>query len=116
MTDEEMDEVFQALAHATRRRILDLVKARPGQGVGEVAAAFEVSRIAVMNHLAVLEQAGLIISQRSGRTRRLYLNAAPIQLIRDRWISAFEAPWAERVATLKRTAEAAARLKGEEQS
>lgn len=111
MTDEEMDIVFQALSHATRRRILDLVKARPGQSVGELAAAFDVSRIAVMNHLAVLEQAGLILSAREGRTRRLYLNVAPIQLIRDRWINAFDAPWAERVTSIKRLAEAAAQAK-----
>ena len=109
MTDEEMDIVFHALAHATRRRILDRVKAQPGRGVGELAAEFDVSRIAVMNHLAVLEQAGLILSRREGRTRRLYLNALPIQRIRDRWIDAFEAPFAARVADIQRLAEAAAK-------
>ena len=57
ITNPGMDEVFHALAHATRRAILDLVRDRPGQRVGELAGAFDVSRIAVMNHLTVLERA-----------------------------------------------------------
>ncbi|CAG0911431.1 unnamed protein product, partial [Cyprideis torosa] len=69
-----MDAVFQALAHTTRRQILDIVRDKAGLSVGELARHFDVSRIAVMNHLAVLEKAGLIISEKTGRTRKLYLN------------------------------------------
>ncbi|MBI1250649.1 MAG: metalloregulator ArsR/SmtB family transcription factor [Alphaproteobacteria bacterium] len=113
MTEADADRLFHALAHETRRAILDLVRDRPGQGVGELARAFDVSRIAVMNHLAVLEAAGLILSQKDGRTRRLYLNAAPIQMIHDRWISDFSGHWANKVTALKYAAEAAARKRGE---
>ncbi|MEO1015474.1 MAG: helix-turn-helix transcriptional regulator [Pseudomonadota bacterium] len=115
MTNDDMDAVFHALAHATRRRILDLVNAKPGQGVGELASAFDVSRIAVMNHLAVLEQAGLIHSEKDGRTRRLYFNAAPIQMIQDRWMSAYSARWAGRATALKYAAEAAAKRQEDEE-
>ncbi|MEM7329851.1 MAG: helix-turn-helix transcriptional regulator [Pseudomonadota bacterium] len=105
ITNDDMDLVFHALAHQTRRRILDLVRDTPGQGVGELANAFDVSRIAIMNHLKVLEEAGLLISQKDGRTRRLYLNAMPIQAIHERWIDAFSEVWADRLSFIKHAAE-----------
>lgn len=106
--DRDMDAVFSALAHETRRRILDVLKARPGAGVGEIAAGFDVSRIAVMKHLAVLEAANLIVSRKDGRTRRLWFNAAPIQMIYDRWTTDFSAYWAGELTRLKYLAEARA--------
>ncbi len=106
-----MDDIFHALAHAIRRQILDLLKAKPGQGVGELAQAFDVSRIAIMNHLTVLDRAGLIVSEKRGRKRCLYINVVPIQLVRDRWINAIDAPFAARVANLKYAAEDAAKTK-----
>lgn len=109
MTEQDADKLFHALAHETRRTILDLVRDKPGQGVGELAMAFDVSRIAVMNHLSVLEQAGLIISKKDGRTRRLYLNAAPIQMIHDRWLNDFSGHWASKLTGIKYAAEAAAK-------
>ncbi len=107
-----MDAVFSALAHETRRRILDLVTARPGAGVGEIALEFDVSRIAIMKHLAVLEQANLIVSEKDGRTRRLFFNAAPIQMIYDRWTSEYSAYWAGEITRLKYAAEARANEAG----
>ncbi|MCA8887568.1 MAG: helix-turn-helix transcriptional regulator [Parvularculaceae bacterium] len=107
-SDRDMDAVFTALAHETRRRILDRVKQSPGAAVGEIAAHFDVSRIAVMKHLAVLEDADLLISQKDGRTRRLYFNAAPIQMIYDRWTTDYSAYWAGELTRLKYLAEARA--------
>jgi len=109
MTEAEATAIFHALASEHRRRMMDLMKARPGLAVGEIAGEFDVSRIAVMNHLRVLEEAGLLISQQDGRTRRLYLNAAPLQMIHERWSSQYAAQWAERLSTIKFMAEAAAR-------
>ena len=109
MTEQDADRLFHALAHETRRTILDLVRDTPGQAVGELASAFDVSRIAIMNHLTVLEQANLIISEKDGRTRRLYLNAAPLQMIHDRWINDFSGHWASKLTGLKYAAEAAAK-------
>lgn len=103
--DRDMDAVFSALAHETRRRILDLLRERPGAGVGEVALEFDVSRIAIMKHLAVLENAHLIVSQKDGRTRRLYFNAAPIRMIYDRWTDDYTGYWAGEIARLKYAAE-----------
>ncbi len=105
LTNDDMDRVFHALAHGTRRTILDRLRERPGQGVGELAKSFDVTRIAVMNHLAVLEAAGLVVSQKEGRMRRLYLNAAPIQMILERWIDAYSSHWAGRVTAIKAGAE-----------
>ena len=109
ITNDDMDLVFHALAHQTRRRILDLVRDKPGQSVGELAKAFDVSRIAIMNHLKVLEEASLITSQKDGRSRRLYLNAMPIQAIHERWIDGFSAYWADRLSFIKQAAEHVAR-------
>ncbi|MGF1548706.1 MAG: ArsR/SmtB family transcription factor [Thiotrichales bacterium] len=109
ITSDGMDNTFQALAHATRREMLDLVRAKPGLTVGEMASHFDVSRIAVMNHLAVLEKAELIISERDGRSRRLYLNAMPIQEIYDRWTDTYSSVWTDRMSLIKSAAEAVAR-------
>lgn len=106
-TEDDMTAVFHALAHETRRRVMDLLKARPGISVGELAQEFDVTRIAVMNHLAVLEDAGLVVSQKDGRTRRLFLNAAPIQMINDRWLDDYAGHWARKLTGIKYAAEAA---------
>jgi predicted transcriptional regulator len=106
ISDRDMDTVFQALAHESRRRMLDMVKNEPGIGVGALAGEFDVSRIAVMKHLTVLEDANLIISQKDGRTRKLYFNAAPIQMIHDRWTSEYSAYWAGQMTRIKYLAEA----------
>ena len=108
-TDSDMDHVFAALGHTTRREILDHVRDRPGITVGALASRFDVTRIAVMNHLSVLTDAGLITSQKDGRSRRLYLNAMPLQLIYERWIDGYCAHWLDRMSLIKQTAEAVAR-------
>lgn len=105
ITSDDMDLVFHALAHQTRRVILDRLRDMPGQSVGELAKGFDVSRIAIMNHLKVLEEAGLLISQKEGRSRRLYLNAMPIQMIHERWLDTYSAFWADRLSFIKDTAE-----------
>lgn len=109
LDNRDMDAVFQALANESRRRMLDGVKERPGIGVGALASEFDVSRIAVMKHLGVLEQAGLLVSEKDGRTRRLYFNAVPIQMIYDRWTTEYSAYWSGNVTRLKYLAEIRAR-------
>lgn len=109
ITDNEMDKTFSALSHTSRRQMLDHLYDKPGQSVGELAAQFDVSRIAIMNHLKVLEEAGLVISKKDGRSRRLYLNAMPIQAIYDRWTDRYSAHWLDRMSLVKSIAEAAAR-------
>jgi DNA-binding transcriptional ArsR family regulator len=107
-----MDAVFRALASETRRRILDIVKNRPGSNVNDVCASFETSRIAVMKHLRVLEEAQLVLSEKVGRERRLHHNAVPIQMIYDRWTTQYSALWASRVTGIKYRVESAAPARG----
>ena len=107
ITYNEPSHVFHALAHTIRREILDRLREKPGMGVGELAVTFDVTRIAVMNHLAVLEKAGLVISEKEGRTRRLYMNIVPIQMIYDRWTDKYSTYWASRLTGIKYAAEAA---------
>lgn len=98
---DDMGPVFDALGSSTRRRILDIVKNDPGCSVGEVAAHFDTSRIAVMHQLRVLEEADLVISRKDGRRRRLFHNPVPIQLVYDRWTTEYSGLWAGRMVDVK---------------
>lgn len=105
LDNHDMDAIFQALAHESRRRMLDLVKACSGIRVGALANEFDVSRIAVMKHLRILERAGLLVSEKDGRTRRLYFNAVPIRMIHDRWTTEYSAYWSSNLTQIKYLAE-----------
>lgn len=70
MIDDSTDEALRALAEPRRRDILRLV-ARDELAAGEIAAAFDVSRTAISQHVTVLKNAGLLVERRAG-TRRLY--------------------------------------------
>ena len=74
--------------------------------VGAVASHFEMSRIGVMKHLSILEDAELVLSEKVGRERRLYFNPMPIQQIYDRWTTQLTGFWAMHVAALKERVEA----------
>jgi DNA-binding transcriptional ArsR family regulator len=90
-SDDQADLIFKALAAPVRRAILDSLKDNP-QTTGELCARFDtLNRCTVMQHLGVLEEAGLVISRRQGRQRWNYLNALPIKQIHDRWIGAYAA-------------------------
>ena len=101
LNETSQDAVFHALASAARRRILDVIKRLPGATVNDVAKYFDMSRIGVMKHLAVLESADLVVSRKVGRMRQLYFNAVPLQLIHDRWSTDYGDFWAGRVMDLK---------------
>jgi DNA-binding transcriptional ArsR family regulator len=92
--------LWRALADPTRRRILDLLLERP-RITGEVAAYFRISRIAVMRHLTVLSDAGLIASRKRGRERRYYLNTATLQQIYRRWFDPLAAGWVSGILRLR---------------
>ena len=107
-----MDAVFVALGSPARRKILDIVKDRPGCTVKHVAGFFKISRIAVMKHLRILVQAGLVLSEKEGRRRRLYFNCVPIQMIYDRWTTEYSALWASGMTKVKYRVETQERLHG----
>jgi DNA-binding transcriptional ArsR family regulator len=98
----DQDQIFKALADRRRRQILDLLKHEP-KTTGELCERFkEYDRCTVMQHLGVLERAGLIIVKRAGRLRWNYLNAVPIREIYDRWINQYASPAVEVLANMSR--------------
>lgn len=101
---DELDPLWRALADPTRRQILDLLRLRP-RTTGELAEEFPTSRFAVMKHLAVLTDAGLVVSRRRWRERWNHLNAVPLQALYERWVKPYEAAWAAGLTELKRRAE-----------
>ena len=100
---DKQDRVFRALGHATRRRILDLLRASP-RTTGELCALFrDLDRCTVMQHLGVLERADLVVARTEGRQRWNVLNVLPIKEIHDRWIGAYAARSVELLAQLARS-------------
>jgi DNA-binding transcriptional ArsR family regulator len=96
-----MDEVFKALADASRRRLLDSLNERTGQTLRELCAGLDMARQSVSKHLAVLEEANLVATVWRGREKLHYLNAEPINAIADRWISQYDRPRIRALADLK---------------
>ena len=96
-----MEPVFRALADPTRRALLDALVERDGQTLVALTAPHDMTRIAVAKHLRLLENAGLVVTRRRGREKLHYLNAVPIRLLHDRWVSKYTAPWAAGLAGLK---------------
>ena len=89
MSSNDDDRVFKALADPTRRFLLDRLHERDGRTLTELESEIEMSRFGVMKHLRVLEDAGLVVAQRSGREKLHFLNPVPIRLIHDRWIDKY---------------------------
>lgn len=101
------DAVWRALAHRTRRQVLDLLRERP-RSTGSLVEALGLNRHAVLQHLTVLRDADLVLVEAVGRRRINYLNTVPIQRIHGRWVSQDAEPWAAALVGLSHTVEAAA--------
>ena len=100
-----MDTVFKALADPTRRSLLDELFKRDGQTLSELEGRLSMTRFGVMKHLRVLEDAGLVVTQRRGREKLHFLNAVPIRLIHDRWIDKYTERRVEALVDLKSSLE-----------
>ena len=103
--DADLDRVFKALADASRRRLLDLLRADNGQTLGALCEHLDMTRQAVSKHLALLEEANLVVSIRRGREKLHYLNPVPIHEIAERWIAPFERQRLRALDELKRKLE-----------
>ena len=99
------DEVFKALADPTRRKLLDALFEQDGQTLSALEARLPMTRIGVMKHLRVLEDAGLVVSRKVGREKLHFLNVVPIRLIHDRWIDKFTERRVSALTDLKRRLE-----------
>jgi DNA-binding transcriptional ArsR family regulator len=102
---DDNDSVFRALADASRRQLLDRLREANGQTLGDLCEGLGMTRQAVSKHLAILEAANLVSTQRHGREKRHFLNAVPIHEIAKRWISQFERPRLDALSDLKRRLE-----------
>jgi DNA-binding transcriptional ArsR family regulator len=105
VTDDDL--VFKALADPTRRFLLDMLFTRDGRTLTELESELDMTRFGVMKHLRVLEDAGLVITRRSGREKLHFLNPVPIRLIHDRWIDKYTERQVAALTDLKNTLEEA---------
>ena len=102
------DAVFKALGDRTRRFLLDLLFEQDGRTLTELESGLEMTRFGVMKHLKVLEEAGLVVTKRSGREKLHFLNPVPIRLVHDRWIDKYTERQVSALADLKQSLEASA--------
>src|SRR5450631_3954484 len=100
-----MDAVFRALADPTRRSLLDELFKEDGQTLSALEERLPMTRFGVMKHLKLLEEAGLVVSRRQGREKLHFLNAVPIRLVHDRWVSKYAEPWVAGLSDLKQNLE-----------
>ena len=102
---DDGDFVFKALADPTRRHLLDQLFDRDGRTLTELESEVDMTRFGVMKHLRLLEEAGLVVTRRSGREKLHFLNPIPIRLIHDRWIDKYTELQASALAELKSSLE-----------
>jgi DNA-binding transcriptional ArsR family regulator len=100
-----MDAVFKALADESRRHLLDRLHKKNGQTLGELCEGLDMSRQAVTKHLAILEEANLVATQKRGREKLHFINPVPIHDIAERWIGKFERSRLTALSDLKRNLE-----------
>lgn len=104
--EDKNDAIFKALSHRTRRHLLDLLKLEPLTTGMLCDRLPDLDRCTVMQHLKVLEDAGLIVVERRGRERWNHLDALPIHAIHERWIGPYAAYAASMLSRLKQQVEA----------
>lgn len=100
-TDDQDDALFKALGHRVRRLILDFLKDGPMTTGGLCGALPQLDRCTVMQHLKVLENAGLVVVERRGRERWNHLDALPIHAVHERWIGPYAAYAARMLGNLQ---------------
>ena len=96
----EAEQVFKAVADHHRRQLLDSLAHADGQTLTELCASMPMSRIGVMKHLGILEQAGLITTSKVGREKLHFLNPEPLQNV-DSWLAGYRQRWNERMDRLE---------------
>ncbi|MFC7157375.1 ArsR/SmtB family transcription factor [Halomarina halobia] len=96
--DPDLDAIFGALAHPTRRALIEQLAGGPAS-VGDLAEPHDVSLAAVSKHLQVLGDAGLIEVEKDGRVRRCHLDAAPLSDAFG-WLTRYRVLWEDRFDAL----------------
>ncbi|HEX3674138.1 MAG TPA: metalloregulator ArsR/SmtB family transcription factor [Rhizomicrobium sp.] len=111
---ERLDRTFAALGDPTRRAILARLEREDGVPVSELAEPFAIKLPAVMKHLDVLGDAGLVTRTKSGRTVTVRLRPQPMREAME-WLGRYERFWSnslDRLAAYAESKEAEARRKG----
>jgi DNA-binding transcriptional ArsR family regulator len=102
---QDHDALFKALADPSRRKLLDLLHAHDGRTLNELCEHLAMTRQGVTQHLALLESANLVVTQRQGREKLHFLNPVPLQQLYERWIAKFEKPRLKALHSLKQRLE-----------
>jgi len=102
----DTDKVFRALSDPSRRQLLDWLHGDNGQTLGELCEDLDMTRQAVAKHLALLEDANLVVTIRRGRQKLHYLNPVPLHEIHERWIGKYERRRLQALHELKKGLEA----------
>ncbi len=98
----EPASTIAAVSDASRRTILDLLKANDGQPVKALERALpHLGRHAVLKHVGVLEHAGLVVTLKTGRQRLCYLNPVPLLDLAQHWTTAYSVGWGRRLIQLR---------------
>ena len=102
---EDNDQIWKALSDPTRRSILDALR-KGSKTTTEIVEVFpEMTRHAVMKHIDVLRNAGLIVTHEDGRRRVNSLNSVPLRRIYERWMGPFAELWSSTLLRIKDDAE-----------
>ena len=102
---DDLTLVFKALADPTRRHLLDRLRLKNGQTLGELCGSLGMARQSASQHLSVLEAANLVSAVWHGREKVHYLNPVPLHEVHERWISTFETPRLRALSAVRHSAE-----------
>jgi uncharacterized protein YndB with AHSA1/START domain/DNA-binding transcriptional ArsR family regulator len=105
IVSEDLTLVFKALADPTRRQLLDRLRERNGQTLGDLCGSLDMARQSASQHLSVLEAANLVSTVWHGREKLHYLNPVPLHEVQQRWIDKFETPRLRALSTVRQSAE-----------
>jgi uncharacterized protein YndB with AHSA1/START domain/DNA-binding transcriptional ArsR family regulator len=103
--DGDLTLVFKALADPTRRALLDRLRERNGQTLGELCSELAMARQSASQHLAVLEAANLVSTTWRGREKLHHLNVVPLHEVQERWIDTFDTQRLRVLSAVRRAAE-----------
>ncbi|WP_053220090.1 ArsR/SmtB family transcription factor [Virgibacillus senegalensis] len=92
-------DVFQAIADPTRRQVLQMLAGR-NLPISKITSHFQISRTAVVKHLRILSEAGLVTSEKIGREKRYHLKPEPLFEVKD-WLGFYEQFWDNKLTRLK---------------
>lgn len=102
--NNQLRDVFDAIADPTRRRLIHLLSEAEELPLHELTVHFPMGRTAVSKHLTILKEAGLVLDRKVGRETRFRLNASPLQEIQD-WVAFYSKFWSTNMFRLSQLLE-----------